>query len=115
LPRNRRGGRRARVALTGSGRALPPVGGAKLGRTSSSFWYEPLRWVSYAIGAAADSSTLFLFGLAFALLTLLHFSARISGLERQPTALVQEIGLLRVREPPNDESASHSDRERVSA
>ena len=78
-------------------------------------WYEPLRWVTDAIGAVAESSTLFFFGLVFAFLLLLHFSVRISALERKLTALVQEIGLLRVREPPHDEEASRADRERVSA
>jgi hypothetical protein len=78
-------------------------------------WYEPLRWVSDAIGAVADSSTLFFFGLVFAFLMLLHFSIRISALERQLTALVQEIGLLRVREPSHEESAPQPDRERISA
>ena len=74
-------------------------------------WYQPLRWVSDAIGAVADSSTLFFFGLVFAFLMLLHFSVRISSLERQLTALVQEIGLLRERRPSKDEAA---ERERVS-
>jgi hypothetical protein len=78
-------------------------------------WYEPLPRITKAIGGVADSSTLFFFGLVFAFLMLLHFSVRISALERQLTALVQEIGLLRVREPPQDESASRADRERVSA
>jgi hypothetical protein len=78
-------------------------------------WYEPLRWATDTIGAVADSSTLFFFGLVFAFLMLLHFSVRISALERQLTALVQEIGLLRVREPPHDDAASRADRERVSA
>lgn len=78
-------------------------------------WYEPLRWVSDAIGAVADSSTLFFFGLVFAFLMLLHFSIRISALERQLTALVQEIGLLRVREPPQEDASPPTDRERVSA
>jgi hypothetical protein len=78
-------------------------------------WYEPLRWVSDSIGAVADSSTLFFFGLVFAFLMLLHFSIRISSLERQLTALVQEIGLLRVREPPSDGSAADSERDRLTA
>jgi hypothetical protein len=79
-------------------------------------WYQPLRWASHAVGAVADSSTLFFFGLVFAFLLLLHFSVRISALERQLTALVQEIGLLRVREPPDDQTpAEPSDRERLSA
>jgi hypothetical protein len=78
-------------------------------------WYQPVRWVTRAIGGVADSSTLFFFGFVFAFLMLLHFSIRISALERQLTALVQEIGLLRVREPPEDEPAPHADRERLSA
>ena len=76
-------------------------------------WYQPLRWISDSIGAVADSSTLFFFGLVFAFLMLLHFSIRISSLERQLTALVQEIGLLRVREPPSDKSPADAERERL--
>lgn len=49
-----------------------------------------------AIGAVLASSTLFFTGLIFALLMLLHFSVRISGLERSLTALVQELGLMTV-------------------
>jgi hypothetical protein len=78
-----------------------------------ALWYEPLRWVSDSIGAVADSSTLFFFGLVFAFLMLLHFSIRISSLERQLTALVQEIGLLRVREPPSDGATADAERERL--
>jgi hypothetical protein len=49
-----------------------------------------------AIGAVLASSTLFFTGLIFALLMLLHFSVRISSLERNLTALVQELGLMTV-------------------
>ena len=40
------------------------------------------------------SSTLFFFGLVFVVLLLLHFSVRISALERRLTAMIQEVGLL---------------------
>ena len=46
------------------------------------------------IGALAPSSTLFFFGLLFVLAMLLHFSVRISVLERKVTALIQELGLM---------------------
>jgi hypothetical protein len=59
-----------------------------------SIWFGLLVSITRAIGAIAPSSTLFFFGLVFALLMLLHFSVRVSLLERTVTALVQELGLL---------------------
>jgi hypothetical protein len=64
-------------------------------------WYELLQEITQTIGGIADSSTLFFFGLIFAFLMLLHFSVRISALERRLTSLVQEIGLLGIRKPPD--------------
>ena len=55
-----------------------------------------LSTLTTAIGAVLASSTLFFTGLIFARLMLLHFSVRISGLERSLTALVQELGLMTV-------------------
>jgi hypothetical protein len=78
-------------------------------------WYELLQEITDAIGGVADSSTLFFFGLLFAFLMLLHFSVRVSALERRLTALVQEIGLLGVRRPPvhrsSEEEPHEADRE----
>jgi hypothetical protein len=62
-------------------------------------WYELLLKVTDLIGAVLPSSTLFFFGLVFVLLMLLHFSVRVSMLERRITALVQEIGLLTISSP----------------
>lgn len=59
-----------------------------------SIWDGLLNEVSDLIGAAAPQSTLFFFGLTFVVLMLLHFSVRISALERRITSLVQELGLL---------------------
>ncbi len=67
-----------------------------------SIWYELLLAITDVIGAVLPSSTLFFFGLAFALLMLLHFSVRVSRLERSMTLLVQEIGLMRVEERPDE-------------
>lgn len=73
-------------------------------------WYELLEKITSAIGGVAASSTLFFFGLIFAFLMLLHFSVRVSALERRLTALVQEIGLLGVRRP-SDEPRGERDEE----
>lgn len=68
-------------------------------------WYELLEKITNAIGGVAASSTLFFFGLIFAFFMLLHFSVRVSALERRLTALVQEIGLLGVRTPGDEQRA----------
>ncbi len=70
-----------------------------------SVWYGALNALRGALGADVPSSALFFCGLVFAILLLLHFSVRVSQLERQLTALVQEVGLLSVREP--DEGSEH--------
>jgi hypothetical protein len=70
-----------------------------------AIWFELLIGITRAIGAVLPSSTLFFFGLVFALVMLLHFSVRVSQLERRVTMLAQEVGLLRVTEaaPPAGE------------
>ena len=70
-----------------------------------SVWYGLLLKVTDLIGAVLPSSTLFFFGLMFVLLMLLHFSVRVSSLERRMTALVQEIGLLTVDDPRTEPHA----------
>lgn len=68
-----------------------------------SIWYGLLVKITKLIGGVLPSSTLFFFGLVFALLVLLHFSVRISELERRVTLLVQEIGLLGVQREEAEE------------
>jgi hypothetical protein len=41
-------------------------------------WYPLLEKITRLVGAVAPSSTLFLFGLIFLMLMVLHFSVRIS-------------------------------------
>ena len=57
-------------------------------------WGGLLHGLTHAIGAITESSTLYFFGLLFVVFLLLHFSIRVSLLERRLTALVQEIALL---------------------
>lgn len=74
-----------------------------------SMWYGLLLKITALIGAVLPSSTLFFSGLIFALLMLLHFSVRTSQLERRVTTLIQEVALLRVHEPLDDDSRRHED------
>ena len=62
-----------------------------------AIWFPLLQTITNAIGAIAPTSTLFFFGLMFVVLMLLHFSVRISALERSMTALVQELALMGLR------------------
>jgi hypothetical protein len=71
-----------------------------------SIWFSLLSKVTSAIGAISPASTLFFFGLLFCLVLLLHFSVRISSLERRLTSLVQEVGLLSVEEPEDAVTAT---------
>jgi len=64
-----------------------------LGLLVLATWLDLLRWVTTAIGGVAPSSTIFFFGLLFVFLMLLHFSVRVSAMERRLTTLVQEIGI----------------------
>lgn len=68
-----------------------------------AIWYGLLLKITSAIGAVLPTSTLFFFGLGFALAMLLHFSVRVSALERRVTMLVQEVALLNVPEPDDEE------------
>src|SRR3954447_14164957 len=67
-----------------------------------SIWFAALQGVTDAIGAISPASTLFFFGLLFCIVLLLHFSVRISSLERRLTTLVQEVGLMAVQEPGDE-------------
>ena len=59
-----------------------------------AIWGGLLRSVTHAIGAISQASTLYFFGLIFVVFLLLHFSLRVSQLERRVIALLQEVALL---------------------
>jgi hypothetical protein len=71
-----------------------------------AIWYGLLVKLTHLMGGTVPSSTLFFCGMVFAVSLLLHFSTRISLLERRITSLVQEIGLLTLEgeEPSTAES-----------
>ena len=57
-------------------------------------WELLLRSIAEAIGASSEASMLYFFGLIFVVALLLHFSVRVSRLERRVVAMMQEIALL---------------------
>jgi hypothetical protein len=61
-----------------------------------------LQAITDALGAIALSTTLFFFGLMFAFFMLLHFSVRMSAMERRMTQLVQEIALRDAKSPDQE-------------
>ncbi len=61
-------------------------------------WGGLLRELAHLIGADSQASTLYFFGLLFVVFLLLHFSVRVSNLERRVIVLVQEIALLGERD-----------------
>jgi hypothetical protein len=75
-------------------------------------WGGLLRSLTHGIGAISQASTLYFFGLIFALFLLLHFSMRVSQLERRVVSLLQEIALLgdtrRSRTPDADRHEGES-------
>jgi hypothetical protein len=79
-----------------------------------SAWPGLLASLTRGIGAISQASTLYFFGLIFVVFLLLHFSLRVSQLERRVIAMLQEIALLgdgdRRRTPAGgrDEDASGS-------
>jgi hypothetical protein len=79
-------------------------------------WGGALHFLTHTIGAVSESSTLYFFGLLFVIFLLLHFSVRVSILERRLTALIQEIALLprasqprRPRQDDEDDLADEDD------
>jgi len=79
-------------------------------------WGGLLSSLTHAIGAVSQGSTLYFFGLIFALLLLLHFSVRVSDLERRVVSMIQEIALQSedaAKHHTEDESAPQRPRSSV--
>lgn len=57
-------------------------------------WEGLLVHVRNLIGASSEASTLYFFGLIFVVALLMHFTVRVSRLERRVVAMMQEIALL---------------------
>lgn len=70
-------------------------------------WGGLLRSLTHGIGAISQASTLYFFGILFVIFLLLHFSLRVSDLERRVLSLTQELALLNAKRPPD--GPSHED------
>ncbi len=57
-------------------------------------WGGLLRDLAHLIGADSQASTLYFFSIIFIAFMLLHFSVRVSNLERRVVVLLQEVALL---------------------
>jgi hypothetical protein len=62
-------------------------------------WGGLLRDLTHLIGAISQASTLYFFGLIFVVFLLLHFSVRVSSLERRVVVLLQEVALRDEHDP----------------
>jgi len=60
-------------------------------------WEKLLLWITSLIGAVDPSSTLFLFGILFALAILLHLSNKVSDFSTQLRILAKEVAVLNAR------------------
>jgi hypothetical protein len=78
-------------------------------------WGGLLRELTNVIGAISQASTLYFFGLIFVIFLLLHFSIRVSALERRVILMIQEIALLgergRPAAPAEDQPPTERDEE----
>ena len=57
-------------------------------------WYDLLLLLTKLIGAVLPTTTLFIFGIIFLVLIILHFTIKISALTNQIKNLAQKISLL---------------------
>lgn len=60
-------------------------------------WYDLLVALTHLIGAVLPTTTLFIFGMIFLVLILIHFSIRISDFASKIEELAQEVAMLRQR------------------
>lgn len=58
------------------------------------FWYDALLLITHLIGAVTPTTTLFLFGILFLMLFLLHFAVKMSRLTEEVKNLAQHLSLL---------------------
>lgn len=77
-------------------------------------WGGLLRDLTHLIGAVSQASTLYFFGLLFVVFLLLHFSVRVSNLERRVIVLLQEIALMGERDRHEDTAEEQNDNDALS-
>jgi hypothetical protein len=70
---------------------------AVAGMTVLVVWEDLLLYLTSLIGAVNASSTLFLFGILFALMILLHLSNKVSDFSTEIRILAKEVAMLNAR------------------
>jgi len=61
-------------------------------------WQDLLEWVTQLIGATAQTTTIFIFGLVIVILINLYSSVKITILRRQVKELAQQVAMLKINE-----------------
>ena len=61
-------------------------------------WQELLQWLTNLIGAKAQTTTIFIFGIVIVIFINLYTSVKITKLNRQVKELAQQVALLKVNE-----------------
>jgi hypothetical protein len=61
-------------------------------------WQDLLEWVTQLIGATAQTTTIFIFGLVIVILINLYSSVKITKLRRQVKELAQQVAILKINE-----------------
>ena len=60
-----------------------------------TIWYDLLVALTHLIGAVLPTTTLFIFGMIFLVLIIIHFSIKVSDFSLKIEELAQEVGILR--------------------
>lgn len=63
-------------------------------------WYDLLLLITKLIGAVLPTTTLFISGIIFLVLIILHFTIKISALTNQVKNLAQNVSLLEAQNNP---------------
>jgi hypothetical protein len=61
-------------------------------------WQDLLEWLTRFIGATAQTTTIFIFGLVVVILINLYSSIKITKLRRQVKELAQQVAILKINE-----------------
>lgn len=60
-----------------------------------TIWYDLLVALTHLIGAVLPTTTLFIFGMIFLVLIIIHFSIKVSDFSLKIEELAQEVAILR--------------------
>jgi hypothetical protein len=84
---------------------------ASVGAAVLAIWTGLLSWITRAIGALYETSTIFFFGLLFVMVVLLYYAVKITALTQEVRRLAQEAALLRFRLEQSESEGGDRERE----